>query len=158
MEIEPLRSKYKPSKIKVLFIGESAPAGGAFFYAANSNLFRAMKQALSTRLGAAPDFLSAFMKAGCYLDDLVLTPVNWHDNAERKRLHRENIPALARRLSQYHPEAIVAVMKAISGPVKEACRQAELTCPFYCVSFPANGRQSDFRREMTDLIPRLPIA
>lgn len=35
-----MRESFRPADVKILFIGESPPAGGALFYAANSNLFR----------------------------------------------------------------------------------------------------------------------
>ena len=34
-DLEGIRKKYQPNKIQVLFIGESPPAGGTFFYLAN---------------------------------------------------------------------------------------------------------------------------
>jgi hypothetical protein len=39
MDIEALRLSYKPEHIKILFVGESAPASGKFFYKGNSMLF-----------------------------------------------------------------------------------------------------------------------
>nr|MBC8193829.1 hypothetical protein [FCB group bacterium] len=36
---EDLRQAFKPPKVEVLFIGESPPAGGTFFYNGNSKLY-----------------------------------------------------------------------------------------------------------------------
>jgi hypothetical protein len=36
--LESLRQSYRPQQVRVLFVGESPPAGGTFFYRANSNL------------------------------------------------------------------------------------------------------------------------
>jgi hypothetical protein len=41
MTTEVLRGRYRPDVIRVLLVGESPPAGGTFFYAANYNLYRA---------------------------------------------------------------------------------------------------------------------
>ena len=152
---EELRASYRPNMIRVLFVGESAPMGGTFFYEANSNLYRGMMEILAPTVGTAPSFLASFKRAGCYLDDLVLHPINTHSQAERKRQHLENVPALAERLVSYRPGTIVSVLKAIQHPVEEAARLASLTCPVHAVSFPGNRRQADFRREMTALLPQL---
>lgn len=62
----------------MLFIGESPTAGGTFFYAANSNLYRATNDAFQQGVPAllTGDFLDDFTALGCLLDDLCLTPVN----------------------------------------------------------------------------------
>lgn len=41
--IERQRRRYKPKEVRVLFIGESPPEGGTFFYLANSKLYRHTK-------------------------------------------------------------------------------------------------------------------
>ena len=78
MDTEELRKSYKPDKVKILFVGESPPAGGTFFYNANSNLYRNTKKAFEIALEKewSYDFLSDFKKMGCYLVDLCLIPVN----------------------------------------------------------------------------------
>lgn len=42
---ELLRRRYLPKETRVLFVGESSPSGGTFFYAANSNLYFATEEA-----------------------------------------------------------------------------------------------------------------
>jgi len=42
---DELRARYCPDVVRVLFVGESSPAGGTFFYAANSKLYFATKHA-----------------------------------------------------------------------------------------------------------------
>src|SRR5947199_2008929 len=75
---ESLRRRYRPADIRILFVGESPPAGGTFFYAANSNLYyateAAFRQAVPDLLSG--DFLDDFRALGCFLDDLCLRPVN----------------------------------------------------------------------------------
>jgi hypothetical protein len=51
---ETLRMRYRPEKIATLMVGESRPAGGTFFYRANSNLFYATRQAFQLGHGAVP--------------------------------------------------------------------------------------------------------
>lgn len=154
---EAQRQLFRPERISVLFVGESAPAGGTFFYFANSVLYRGLHQALFEKLGMPSDFLSAFSKAGYYLDDLVLIPANWERPADRRRLHRQYILSLTDRLKEYQPAAIVSLLKSIGKAVEQARELSGLRVPHYIVSFPGNGRQVDFHREMASVAPALPV-
>ncbi|MCD4665605.1 MAG: hypothetical protein K8R68_10070 [Bacteroidales bacterium] len=46
------RKKFKPVTIRILFIAESPPVGGTFFYNENSNLFYAVKLGFEKVFGA----------------------------------------------------------------------------------------------------------
>src|SRR5215216_3912770 len=122
-------------------VGESAPAQGTFFYHGNSGMVREFKDALRSKVGDAPDFLRAFANRGYFLDDLILTPVNWFTQAERRRLHRANIASLSERLRSYQPLVIVSVLKTIRPAVEQARITAGLDIPHYAVSFPGMGQQ-----------------
>jgi uracil-DNA glycosylase len=39
---EATRARYHPEKVRLLFVGESPPASGRFFYNRDSGLYRAM--------------------------------------------------------------------------------------------------------------------
>ena len=72
-----IRNHYRPDRIRILFVGESPPASGKFFYNGNSQLARNMRRILGRLLLDDPkDFLARFEASGCCLDDLVLIPVN----------------------------------------------------------------------------------
>src|ERR1700691_1429352 len=118
--LEELRKSYRPGLITTLFVGESAPASGRFFYSADSSMFHAMKR----EFGNQETFLEDFKKKGFYLDDLVLTPINKLERRERSRRREEAIPGLAKRLVEYDPEAIVVVMRPILPKVRQAMRMA----------------------------------
>lgn len=75
--VEPLRASYRPAKTTVLFVGESAPAGGVFFYKQSGQVHGQFRKALAPHIGNNPSFVEAFKQAGFYLDDLVLETVNW---------------------------------------------------------------------------------
>ena len=78
--IESLRHLHKPAQIRWLFVGESPPAGGTFFYRADSNLFRYTRQAFSAAyeidFNNGAEFLTFFQPQGCYLIDLCEEPIN----------------------------------------------------------------------------------
>ncbi len=153
-DIETLRSGFRPPRISTLFVGESAPHGGTFFYKADSNLYRQLYKAF----GAPDDFLVEFKNQCFYLDDLVLEPVNQIKNLRaRNEVRLKAVPSFAQRLIDYQPKAVVALMCAIEPMVRAAMRQAQLFVPFHVVPFP-NYKKNRLRfyREMTEIIPQLP--
>jgi hypothetical protein len=153
-KLEDLRKSFRPDRITTLFVGESAPESGRFFYSGNSSLFHAMKKAF----GSHATFLDDFKLNGFYLDDLVLTPINKLENRERSTLRQTSIAALADRLIEYKPKAIVVVMQAIRPMVQEAMRKAGISYEPFCTPHPAFGNSSRFHTAMTEIIDRLPVA
>lgn len=151
---EALRARYRPDTVRVLFVGESAPAGGTFFYAGNSQVHRYLKDALAPHLGPG-DFLTNFQAAGFFLDDLSLEPIDWQTPAQRKKIHAANVVSLAERVRTYKPQAVVALLKAIEPSIIQACRDAGLAIVPSAVPFPGNGQQANFRRELGALLPGL---
>jgi len=67
--IEAARARFRPERITTLFVGESAPASGDFFYYGNTAMFRRMQRAVEHALGEGGDFLERFKAMGRYLDD-----------------------------------------------------------------------------------------
>jgi hypothetical protein len=51
MDVEVTRARYRPDRITTLFVGESAPASGAFFYHGDSAMLRYMQRATEAALG-----------------------------------------------------------------------------------------------------------
>jgi hypothetical protein len=152
---ERLRRRYRPATIATLFVGESPPAGNAFFYAGIGTLYRHMKLAF----GGGDDFLDAFAARGFYLDDLVLVPVNRLAGPERRRLHREWILSLARRLRSHRPKAVVVLLKSIARAVDAAMVEAGLAhLPQHVVPYPGMGNQRRFLETVKRIIPTLPTA
>jgi hypothetical protein len=156
-EIEAIRQRYRPPHILTLFVGESAPHSGKFFYCGNTALKKYMQEALqSAGIATDGDFLESFKALGWYLDDLVLTPVNQMTKSERvaECLRAQN--KLAQRIAEYRPLAIVPVLFRIKDIVKAAADEAGSTAAFHPVPFPGNGQQGRFRKAMEHLIPLLP--
>ena len=151
-----LRARYRPAKVRVLFVGEAPPAGGTFFYAGNSQLYRYLRETLQLRLGDEDDFLQAFKDRGYFLDDLVLEPLDQIPATERASILRRNVPLLAQRMARYQPEIVVTLLKRIGPYVEDATSQARADVRHYCVPFPGSGQQGNFRREMAEIIPLLP--
>jgi hypothetical protein len=63
--VEDVRARYRPERIATLFVGESAPVGGDFFYYGNSGMTRYMKRAVDDAFGPSDsDFLERFKSFG----------------------------------------------------------------------------------------------
>ena len=85
---ERLRRSYRPKRVRMLFVGESPPASGRFFYQADSGLYRAVR---GTFMRAFPEirkdeFLAGFRDLGCYLVDLCGEPVDDLGAKQRKQI------------------------------------------------------------------------
>ncbi len=157
MDVEATRATYRPARITTLFVGESAPASGDFFYYGNNNMLRHMQRATETALGpSSGDFLDRFRAYGWFLDDLVLTPVDRLRPLERKAKCLGAMDSLRDRIAEYRPLAIVSVLMSIGTIVEGAAKAARSSAPLYCVPFPGMGQQTRFHNEMVAIMPRLP--
>jgi hypothetical protein len=156
-KVEATRAKFRPERITTLFVGESAPASGDFFYFGNSAMTLYMRRVVEDTLGAGGDFRARFKAYGWYLDDLVLTPVNdLVRRSERMAKCREARPSLATRIAEYRPLAIVSLLLSTRHIVDAAAIDARSDAPRYAVPFPGMGQQARFRAAMVDIIPKLP--
>jgi hypothetical protein len=89
------------------------------FYYANSKLYDATREAFDAavpELDREDDFLDAFKRLGCYLEDLSRVPVNHLDlqdreqRRERRALRAEGIKPLARRMKPWSPLVVAPVV------------------------------------------------
>ncbi len=124
---ERLRARYRPSRVRVLFIGEAPPASGRFFYRADSGLYRALRDSFINALPAIrdDDFLESFCTLGCYLVDLCGKPVDRIDEAARRRARRSGEVPLSKTLRRLRPEIVVVVLRSITGNVRRAEEHAK---------------------------------
>ena len=152
--MENLRQSYRPAHITTLFVGESAPHGGTFFYNQNSGLYREIRKAFRGKEA----FLEDFKSYGFYLDDLVLEPVNHLAARDRITRCRESISSFAKRLTRYKPEAVVILLMSIKPMVLRAIEEAGLSYEPFCTPYPGFGNQLRFHTAMTGIIPNLPLA
>jgi hypothetical protein len=152
--VESIRASYRPKRITTLFVGESAPHNGTFFYLGNTMLLRQMKRAVELALGETSNFLESFKAYGWYVDDLVLTPVNHLSKSERIARCFDARKSLADRIAEYKPEAIVSLLHVVEPFVDDAAKEAGSNVPRHVVPFPRFPKR--FRAAMAILIPKLP--
>ena len=128
--IAALRARYRPSVTRVLFVGESSPGGGTHFLRADSNLYRATREAFGVGLSVAdpPEgeaFLAWFQGLGCWLVDLADHPVDRSTATERTLVVEAGVPALARTIRDVQPERVLVLLRRIAPAVRRAARMAD---------------------------------
>jgi hypothetical protein len=153
---ETARSRFRPNRITTLFVGESAPVSGDFFYYGNNAMLTHARTAIERAFGPSDDFLATFQGYGWYLDDLVLIPVNHLDGLQRKNHLNNAKESLAARICDYKPRAIVSLLLSITRYVDAARTLAQSDAALYEVPFPGMGQQRRFHQAMDALIPKLP--
>jgi hypothetical protein len=121
-----------------LFIGESPPASGRFFYSANSGLYRAMRMAFQRADSKASDenFLAVFRSRGCYLTDLSHEPIPYLRRAMRSNGEK----SLAREINRLQPEIIAPVLRSIARNVETAAERANWEGEILQFPYPGSGR------------------
>jgi hypothetical protein len=151
-EKECLRRSYRPAHVRVLFIGESPPASGRFFYQADSGLYRAVRDTFRAAFPAFPekDFLHSFQTLGCYLVDLCGKPVDRLSTAKRKEACRDGEVHLARKLNELQPKIVITVIRSISANVRRA--QASAKWKGLHVELPYPGRWKEHRTAFEDTL------
>lgn len=116
----------------------------------------AFRQVFGSQIGEGEEFLEYFQKAGCYLEDLCLQPVNRMPDHERRRSREAGEPELTQKLKTHMPSAVIAVLVSIRGHVKIAMTAAGLTdVPLYSVPFPTMGHQPRFREALVSILDEL---
>ena len=122
--IENIRQSYKPEQIKILFIGESAPGSGDFFYKGDT-LCGYTKKAFSAiypevQSMSKMQFLDFFKQCGCFLDDLCHIPVDYQTKAERRQEYELGVPQLSERIKEYGPDSIIIIVLRVLKYIKKA--------------------------------------
>jgi hypothetical protein len=127
MDIEALRRSYRPGKVRLLLVGESAPASGNHFYRGD-DLTTATSSAFAKAYGRTfanhTEFLERFKTLGCYLDDLCPTSVNDMPVKEREWIAKASVPSFSLRLREMAPEVVVSVLRRITPYVHDAVTRA----------------------------------
>lgn len=157
MNTETLRKSYKPDQIKLLFIGESPPQSGNFFYhkgSLTSSTSRAFEKVFDRVFSDTHTFLIFFRLRGCYLEDICLEPVDKLPPKERAMMLKDSTEYFSSRLREYRPEAVIIVLKRIESHVKEALRKAKITCPVYTLPFPGFGQQKNYINKLCVILQK----
>ena len=158
MDIERIREGYLPKRVKILFVGESPPVRGNFFYLGDdftNHTQKAFEEALGDEFDTFIDFLCAFREMGCFLDDISHEPVNDMENVERENVLQECTGQCAERLSIYSPDIIVVTPKQIRDHINAAILIAGLqVIPCHLLPYPAWNRNNigNYISQLTEIL------
>ncbi len=156
-----LRNKYLPKNLNIVFILESPPVSGKYFYnpegSVNEPLFRGMmKYLLEVEPKTKEEGLAKFQQAGYFLVDATYTLVNALSNNERDEQILQDYPGLVEDLKNIIDarKTKVVIIKA------NVCRLLEnrlLADGFNVINnsemipFPAQGWQNEFCEKIKKL-------
>ena len=151
---EALRRRFRPANVRLLFVGESPPASGRFFYQADSGLYRAVLAAFLAydRSFDGVDFLAKFQDAGCFLVDLCSEPVDQLALSDRRAVCQASERALASTIAGLRPSSIVTVVRSVEANVERAIFSAHWQGTLIRLPYP--GRWSRHRRQFVRELTR----
>ncbi len=156
-----LRNRYIPTEIKTIFILESPPASGRYFYNSagptTEPLFSAMmRDVVEMTPTCKADGLKEFQARGYFLIDSTYTPVNRLSDKEKEATILHDFEALVADLRQYaKPDTGIVLVKA------NVCRLLEpklqevgfnILNRGTVIPFPASGQQGKFRAAIRHLL------
>jgi hypothetical protein len=150
-EIELIRYRNKPEKIKILFVGESRPVNGTFFYNQNSNLYKNTKKAFDDFYQINRFSLDCFKSLGCWLYDICNQPMNHLNAAARTEEIRSGIFELENLIRFELPNYIVVCKK---GSVRNLIQHSNIMANYqeneniFFLPFPTCGRQKEYREQL----------
>jgi hypothetical protein len=161
------REKYRPDKIRILFVAESPPSSGGYFYFPNTigkdHLFRETMKALKlwpTRKAMSKGvdkrpLLEEFRSRGFFLIDTCEVPVDKLPAGQRHEAINRDAPGLAARAQALHPDHIIIVKKTVYLPIRDALQRAGLKQGILNkqpISFPSHGNQRNYRSAVRRLL------
>ena len=147
-DYEKVRGDYRPRRVRALFIGESRPSSGRFFYIPEDlaaglryHTTKAFNTVFENRAGTGETFLRFFQRKGCYLDDLSLDPIDGLKRPARRTARNAGVDSLGTRILEYRPQAVVITMLGIRKQAQEAIGLSETSPRTFPLPFPAHGHQ-----------------
>jgi hypothetical protein len=153
---EALREEYRPDRLDILLVGESRPAGGTFFYLANSKLYYATHEAFQLALGPMPagdGFLAILRDRGVWLYDLADTPVDRMRGRPRRAAVQARVSELADLLRESRPRRVVVIKRDLAPTVRQALRDADLDADgLRVLPFPLYQWRAEYVRGLAALI------
>lgn len=146
---EAVRRRYRPVRVRILFVGEAPPASGRFFYQSDSGLYRAMRGAFIREFPVLENqnFLEQFQALGCYLTDLCARPVDHLDRNERMRACMRGEVRLVKTLRQHRPKIVVSIVRSIAMNVNRARKRADWVGRYLDLPYPGRWRHHQIQFE-----------
>lgn len=148
-----LRNKYKPKKIKLIFLLESPPASGRYFYnpkgTTTEPLFSAMMKLMDYHPKDKVDGLAEFQGRGYFLLDATYQPINNLRGSRRNEiilrdlLHLlDDLKAVTRNQRTKIILVKANICRMLEAPLKEL--RYNVINDGITVPFPSTGQQNNF--------------
>jgi len=159
-----LRARHRPGTVKFLFVLESPPTSGNFFYDPTGRvtepLFSAMMKIIGHEASSKEDGLAAFASKGCFLVDATYRPVNQIQNQNRRnQVILSDLPDLIQDLrsiieSQADKINIVLVKANICRLLEERLSAIGMNVinDKIMIPFPSHGNQKRFYENMRKVL------
>ena len=164
------RDQYRPNKVKLLWIAESPPTSGSYFYfqktTGKDHLFRETMRAVG--LWPAKEImkkdvdkqalLENFRSKGFFLVDACSYPVDKLRDNERNRAILDGTARVVQMVSKLNPDGIIIVKSNIYAPVKRALESSGFAGKILNqkpLPFPSHGRQQSYRKKINDILREL---
>lgn len=164
-EYREAREKYRPRQTGTLWVAESPPSGGGYFYfekaSGGNHLFRETMRALGWWPAERPmplgfdkrALLRRFQREGHLLTDLSPFPVNHLPRGEKGATLRPRVSGLLREAALVGPKRVILVKRNVFEilykPLREAGFEILNEGP---IPFPSNGWQAEYRRGIRTLL------
>lgn len=161
------RDKYKPDQIRAIFILESPPKSGKYFYDEDGEpsepLFKAMMEVIDSKPADKVSGLAEFAKRGLLIIDASYTPVNHHkDGKYRDEKVMVWYPALKKDLIKLSPDSNIPLIlvkanicRLLEAPLKKDGFKA--VNDGVIIPFPSTGQQGKFRKQIAEVLGRVAI-
>ncbi len=153
IEYKKMRNEYKPNPIRLIFILESPPVSGKYFYDKSGDisepLFAAMMKLLSLSPDTKREGLERFAKSGYFIVDSIYEPVNHLPSDKKDAALKSNIRNLINDLLTLGNTDSLPLFLVKSN----ICRLLEkqlleegfrIVNHQKCAPFPSNGHQNCF--------------
>ena len=154
-EVEALRERYRPGIIRLLMVGESRPAGGTFFYRADSHLFYATREAWVLAHGSAgygTRFLEQLKDSGVWLYDLAAAPVNRMSGRPRRKEVESRTAEFVDLLRAANPLQVIAIKRSLEPAARAAMASAGLDLErLVVVPFPLYQWRAEYLEQMSEV-------
>ena len=153
-----LRNLYHPDNLRYIFILESPPVSGLYFYDKNGKtsepLFAELMKFLKISVGSKSEGLNYFTKSGYLLVDATYQPVNELKGKERDKTILNDFDNLVEDLGNINPDKTIPLIlvKANICKILEPRLKQEgfnVLNNDIVVPFPSTGQQKRFHAEIS---------
>ncbi len=151
------RNKYQPENIKAIFVFESPPESGKYFYDAEGKatepLFVAMMELIGYESADKASGLAEFVRRGLIIVDATYIPVDQYVSWKRDKVIKNSLPTLLEDLETLTPDkktpiilVKVNICRLLADPLKS--NGFNVINNGVEIPFPSTGQQGKFRTQI----------